>query len=122
MVRLMRTSTRQTKELDFVTAARALGAGPLRVVRRHVLPHAVRPLVVFASGYAMVLILSEAIRTFAGVGLQRPVEPWGIQLQQAQERVTQAPHRLVFPSLFLVAAVLAFVLLGEGLRRRPVER
>ncbi|WP_139263615.1 ABC transporter permease [Geodermatophilus africanus] len=122
MVRLVRTSTQQTRELDFVTAARALGAGPLRVVRRHVLPHAVRPLVVFASGYAGVLISSEAILTYAGVGLQRPVESWGIQLQQAQERVTLAPHLLVFPSLFLVAAVLAFVLLGEGLRRRPVER
>ena len=122
MVRLMRTSTLQTKELDFVTAARALGAGTLRVVRRHVLPHALRPLVVYASGYAGVLISSEAILTYAGVGLQRPVESWGIQLQQAQERVTQAPHLLVFPSLFLVAAVLAFVLLGEGLRRRPVER
>ena len=122
MVRLMRTSTQQTRELDFVTAARALGAGPLRVVRRHVLPHAVRPLVVFASGYAGVLISSEAILTYAGVGLQRPVESWGIQLQQAQERVTQSPHLLVFPSLFLDAAVLAFVLLGEGLRRRPVER
>jgi ABC-type dipeptide/oligopeptide/nickel transport system permease subunit len=91
-------------------------------VRRHVLPHALRPLVVCASGYAGVLVSNEAILTYAGVGLQRPVELWGIQLQQEQERVTQAPHLLVFPSSFLVAAVLAFVLLGEGLRRRPAER
>ena len=121
MVRLVGTDTVQARQLDFVTAARDLGAGPLRLVRRHVLPHAV-PLVVYASGYAGVLISSEAILTYAGVGRQRPVESWGIRLQQAQERVTQAPHLLVFPSLFLVAAVLAFVLLVEGLRRRPTER
>ncbi len=66
MVRLMRTRTLRTKELDFVTAARALGAGPLRVVRR---------LIVYVSGHAGVLISSEAILTFAGVGLhRRPVE------------------------------------------------
>ncbi|RFU20742.1 ABC transporter permease [Geodermatophilus marinus] len=122
MVRVMRAATQRTKELDFVTAARALGVGRLRLVRRHVLPSALRPLAVFASGYAGVLISTEAILTFAGVGLQRPAQSWGIQLQQAQERVLQAPHLLVFPGLFLVAAVLGCVLLGEGLRARSPGR
>ena len=116
MVRLVGTDTVQARQLDFVTAARALGAGPLRLVRRHVLPHAV-PLVVYASGYAGVLISSEAILTYAGAGLQRPVESWGIRLQQAQERVTQAPHLLVFPSLFLLGAVGSLVLLGRAVGR-----
>ncbi|MGY1710245.1 ABC transporter permease [Geodermatophilus sp. SYSU D00758] len=122
MVRVMRAATQQAKELDFVTAARALGVGRLRLVRRHVLPAALRPLAVFASGYAGVLISTEAILTFAGVGLQRPAQSWGIQLQQAQERVLEAPHLLVFPGLFLVAAVLGCVLLGEGLRPRAPGR
>jgi ABC-type dipeptide/oligopeptide/nickel transport system permease subunit len=118
MVRVMRVSTQQVKELDYVTAARALGVGPLRLLRRHIVPNAVRPLVVFASAYAGVLISAEAILTFAGVGLQRPTESWGILLFQAQARLIQAPHLLIFPGIFLVAAVLGFVLLGEGLQRR----
>jgi oligopeptide transport system permease protein len=119
MVRVMRVSTQRVKELDYVTAARALGVGPLR---RHIVPNAVRPLVVFASAYAGVLISAEAILTFAGVGLQRPTQSWGILLFQAQARLIQAPHLLIFPSVFLIAAVLGFVLLGEGLQRRGVRR
>lgn len=119
MVRVMRSSVQQVRERDYVTAARALGAGPWRLATRHVLPNAVRPLVVFASAYAGVVIAAEAILTFSGVGLARPTQSWGILLYQAQDRLGQAPHLLVFPGLFLVAAVLAFVLLGEGLRRRP---
>ena len=122
MVRVMRVSTQQVKELDYVTAARALGVGPLRLLRRHIVPNAVRPLVVFGSAYAGVLISAEAILTFAGVGLQRPTQSWGILLYQAQARLIQAPHLLIFPSVFLVAAVLGFVLLGEGLRRRGTRR
>ena len=118
MVRVMRVSTQRVKELDYVTAARALGVGPLRLLRRHIVPNAVRPLVVFASAYAGVLISAEAILTFAGVGLQRPTQSWGILLFQAQARLIQAPHLLIFPSVFLIAAVLGFVLLGEGLQRR----
>jgi len=117
MVRVMRASVQQTRERDYVSAARALGAGPWHLVTRHVLPNALRPLVVFASAYAGVVIAAEAILTFAGVGLARPTQSWGILLFQAQDRLAQAPHLLVFPGLFLVAAVLGFVLLGEGLRR-----
>ena len=118
MVRIVRASTRQVLTLDYVTAARALGTGPVRLLARHVLPNASRPLVVFASAYAGVLISAEAILTFAGVGLQRPTQSWGILLFQAQARIIQAPHLLIFPSIFLIAAVLGFVLLGEGLQRR----
>ena len=121
MVRVMRASTQQVKELDFVNSARALGIGPIRLLRRHIVPNALRPLVVFASAYAGVLISAEAILTFAGVGLQRPTQSWGILLYQAQDRITQAPHLLVFPGIFLVLAVLGFVLLGEGLQRRSTR-
>lgn len=122
MVRVMRASTQQVTELDYVTAARALGAGRVRLLLRYVVPNAVRPLVVFASAYAGVVIATEAVLTFAGIGLQRPTQSWGIQLYQAQDRLAQAPHLLAFPGLFLVAAVLGFVLLGEGLRRRSAGR
>lgn len=121
MVLVVRSAVRRTKERDHVTAARALGAGPWWLVTRHVLPGAVRPLAVFASAYAGVVVAAEAILTFSGVGLARPTQSWGILLYQAQDRLAEAPHLLVFPALFLVATVLASVLLGEGLRR-PRER
>ena len=82
------------------------------------LPNAARPLVVFASAYAGVVVAAEATLTFAGVGLGRPTESWGIQLQLAQERIGQAPHLLV-PGAFVVLTVASFVLLGEALRSSP---
>jgi oligopeptide transport system permease protein len=122
MVRVLRASVLETRERDFVTAARALGARPVRVLLRHVLPHSVRPLIVSASAYAGLIVAAEATLTFAGVGLGRPTESWGIQLFEAQARVGVAPHLLVFPAVFLVTAVIGFVLLGEALRRSPTDR
>jgi oligopeptide transport system permease protein len=122
MVRVLRASVLETRERDFVTAARALGARPVRVLLRHVLPHSVRPLIVSASAYAGLIVAAEATLTFAGVGLGRPTESWGIQLFEAQARVAVAPHLLVFPAAFLVTAVIGFVLLGEALRRSPADR
>jgi ABC-type dipeptide/oligopeptide/nickel transport system permease subunit len=122
MVRVLRASVLETRQRDFVTAARALGARPGRVLLRHVLPHSVRPLIISASAYAGFLVAAEATLTFAGVGLRRPTESWGIQLFEAQARVAVAPHLLVFPGLFLVGAVVGFVLLGEALRRHPADR
>ena len=118
MVRVLRASVMEIRARDYVVAARALGARPSRVLLRHVLPNAIRPLIVFASAYAGVIVAAEATLTFAGVGLARPTESWGIQLFLAQDRIAQAPHLLVFPGLFVVASVIAFVLLGEALRKR----
>ena len=122
MVRVLRASVLEVRQRDFVTAARALGARPARLLLKHVLPHSVRPLIVSASAYAGFIVAAEATLTFAGVGLARPTESWGIQLFEAQARVAVAPHLLVFPAMFLVTAVVGFVLLGEGLRRSPGER
>lgn len=70
-----------------------------------------------ASPYAGVIIAAEATLTFAGVGLGRPTQSWGIQLFEAPRDLVGAPHLLAFPAVFLVAAVAGFVLLGEALRR-----
>lgn len=118
MVRLVRSSVKTTTSRDHVLAARALGAGSWRVLRRHVLPLSVRPLLAYASGFAGVVIAAEATLTYIGTGLQLPTISWGIMLFRAQDRVTQAPHLIVFPALALTFTVLAFVLLGEALRRR----
>lgn len=116
MARVLRGSVRTTRELDYVQAARALGAGRWRLLVRHVLPNSLRPVLTLASAYAGAVIAIEATLTFAGVGLQRPNVSWGLLLFRAQDRIGEAPHLLVFPAVFLVAAVCAFVLLGEALR------
>jgi ABC-type dipeptide/oligopeptide/nickel transport system permease subunit len=122
MVRLQRASVQAAAAHEYVTAARALGAAPRRVLVRHVLPNAVRPLLSYASAYAGLVIGIEATLTYVGVGLQQPVLSWGQQLLQAQNRLSQAPH-LILPAAVLVVVVSCLVLLGQGLRRAadPLE-
>lgn len=116
MVRQQRAGVIAAAAQEYVTAARALGASPRRVLVRHVLPNAMRPLLAYASAYAGLVIGVEATLTFVGVGLQQPTLSWGLLLFQAQNRLAQAPH-LILPAGFLVLVVSALVLLGQGLRR-----
>ena len=116
MVRLQRASVLEAPAREYVTAARALGATPRRVLVRHVLPNALRPLLAYATAYGGLVMGVEATLTYFGVGLQQPALSWGLLLLQAQNRLAQAPH-LVIPALFLVIVVSSLVLLGRGLRR-----
>ena len=122
LVRLQRASVQAAAANEYVTAARALGAAPRRILVRHVLPNALRPLMSYASAYAGFVIGIEATLTYVGVGLQQPVLSWGQLLLQAQNRLPQAPH-LILPAVFLVVLVSSLVLLGQGLRRAtdPLE-
>lgn len=116
MVRLQRASVQTAAAQEYVTAARALGATPRRVLVRHVLPNALRPLLAYATAYGGLVIGVEATLTFVGVGLQQPTLSWGLLLLSAQNRLAQAPH-LIIPAIFLVLVVGSLVLLGQGLRR-----
>ena len=115
MLRIMRGSVLEQKEEGYVVAARASGAGVARILRRHVLPNAVAPVLVYATLYVGTVITAEAILSYMGVGLQLPAISWGLMLSDAAQDMSRAPHLLI-PGVFLVAAVLAFLLLGEALR------
>ena len=117
LTRVLRSSVRLERDRDHVLAARALGASTARVLARHVLPGSVQPLAVLASTCAGITVAAEATLTFAGVGLQRPTQSWGLQLADADLRLAVAPH-LLLPGVLVVAAVAGFVLLGEALRER----
>ncbi|MGZ0152996.1 ABC transporter permease [Kribbella sp. WER1] len=116
MTRLMRSAALATVDLDFVKAARGLGAGPLRVIARHVLPNSFAPILAVASLGVGGMITAESALTFLGVGLRAPSISWGVQLNQAQDSFRDHPHLLLFPSLFLSVTVLSFVMLGDALR------
>lgn len=114
--RLMRSSVLSVRTSDYVLAARALGARPVRIMVRHVFPNAVAPLLVLSTLLVGGIIAAEASLTFLGVGLQLPAISWGLQLSVSQGYLEQYPHMLFFPALFLSLTVLAFILLGDALR------
>lgn len=115
--RLMRASVLQARNADYVDAARAAGAGSLRIALRHVLPNAVAPLLVLATLSLGGYVGTEATLSYLGLGLQPPVISWGTAISDAQPYLASAPHMLLFPSLVLTVTVLSLVLLGEAVRR-----
>jgi oligopeptide transport system permease protein len=116
MTRLMRSTVLDQARRDYVTAARSLGASDLRIVRRHILPNALAPVIVYATITVGAVMVAEATLTFIGVGLQAPAISWGLQLAAAQHQFLQQPRLLVFPGLFLGVTVLGFIALGDTLR------
>lgn len=116
MARLMRSSVIQVKPNDYVQAARALGASPWRIVRSHVLPNALAPVIVVATINLGAYIAAEATLSYLGIGLRAPAISWGIDISAAIIGLRTTPHMLFFPSLFLSLAVLAFILLGDVVR------
>jgi ABC-type dipeptide/oligopeptide/nickel transport system permease subunit len=116
MTRLMRSAVLTVRDMEYVTAARALGAGDLRLMIRHVLPNALAPVIVYGAIRVGIVIAAEATLSFLGLGLQLPAISWGLMIAGAQPRLLSAPHLLLFPGLFLSVTVLAFVLLGDALR------
>jgi len=116
LARLMRSSVLQVKPNDYVQAARALGASPWRIIRSHVLPNALAPMIVVATINLGVFIATEATLSFLGIGLTPPAISWGVAISDAIVALRTTPHILLFPSLFLSLAVLAFIMLGDAVR------
>ncbi|MGI8516091.1 MAG: ABC transporter permease [Acidimicrobiia bacterium] len=116
MLRLYRASVLAVKEMDYVEAARALGASDFRILFKHILPNAITPVIIYAAISVGVIIAAEAALSFLGVGLQLPAISWGLMISGAQTRILQAPHLLLFPGLLLSLAVFGFILMGDALR------
>jgi oligopeptide transport system permease protein len=116
--RLMRSSVLQVKPNDYVQAARALGAGPGRVIMSHILPNSVASVIVVSTINLGAFIAVEATLSFLGIGLQPPAISWGLAISEASGIgfIRAAPHMLLFPSLFLSLTVLAFIMLGDVIR------
>jgi oligopeptide transport system permease protein len=116
VLRIMRAAVISQKNQDFVTAARALGAGPGRIMLKHILPNSIAPVIVTSTLNLGVFIAAEAGLSFLGVGVQPPAISWGLMIGDARRRFLEAPEPLIFPALFLSITVLAFVMLGDAVR------
>jgi peptide/nickel transport system permease protein len=116
VARLVRGSTLSVREHDYVRAARALGAGPGRIVRSHILPNVVSPIIVATTLSVGNVILTESVLSFLGLGIQPPLPSWGNMLTNAQELIWQAPALAVYPGLLIFVTVIAFNFLGDGLQ------
>jgi peptide/nickel transport system permease protein len=114
--RLARGQVLKVKTLEFVEAARALGASNSRVFFRHVLPSIIQPVLVQASIGMAAAILLEASLSFLGLGIVPPTPSWGAMLNDGRSHLFDAPHMVVFPSAALVLTVLSFNFLGDALR------
>ena len=120
--RLVRGVTLKIRELDFVQAARALGASPPRILLRHVIPGALPALAVQATLGMAGAILAEASLSFLGLGVQPPTPSWGTMLDAGRSHLFDAPHLTIFPGLSIAALVLGFNFVGDGLRDRVDPR
>ena len=115
-IRLTRGLVLSTKEEDYVQGARALGAGDLRVMARHILPNIASAILVQATVAIPTAIIAEAVLSFLGLGVQPPAPSWGTMLNAAQQFLEQAPWMAYWPGLAIFLLALSFNLAGDGLR------
>ena len=115
--RLVRGQTLSVRERDFVVAARALGAGPARIMLRHIWPNVTAPIIVQTSLLVASAIVVEAALSFLGLGTEPPTSSWGSMLKAGYQYMQQAPWLSFAPGTAIFVTVLAFNLLGDGLRR-----
>jgi oligopeptide transport system permease protein len=116
MARIVRGQILQLKQLDFVKAATALGAGRLRILMRHLIPNAMGPIVVTLTLTIPVAIFTEAFLSFLGLGVQAPIASWGTMANDGLSALRYYPWRIFFPAGFISITMLSFNLLGDGLR------
>jgi peptide/nickel transport system permease protein len=114
--RLARAQILQAKEMEYVLAARSLGASNARILIQHLLPNILQPVLVQATIAMAGAILAESTLSFLGLGVLAPMPSWGSMLNDARSHLFDAPHLVIFPALAIMTAVLAFNLLGDALR------
>lgn len=114
--RVMRASVLAEKRLAYVEAAMAMGAGPLLIMRRHILRNVLSPMIVQVAVSLSYAILIESALSYLGVGVQPPTPSWGTILNEGKEFLPISPWISLFPGLFIMLSVLALNLVGDALR------
>jgi peptide/nickel transport system permease protein len=114
--RIMRAQVLSIREKEYIEAARMVGASDSRIIRSHVLPHLVAPMIVFSTLIVAQFVLAEAGLSFLGLGIKSPTASWGNMLADSVEFYTVVPWLMLWPGLAVLLTTLAFNLLGDGLR------
>jgi peptide/nickel transport system permease protein len=114
--RIMRAQVLSIREKEYIEAARMIGASDFRIIRSHVLPHLIAPIIVYSTLIVASYVLAEAGLSFLGLGIKPPTASWGNLLAAAPEYYTTRPLLMLWPGLAVLLTTLAFNLLGDGLR------
>ena len=113
---VVRGQTLSLKRREFVEAAHAMGVGGGGILRRHVVPNLLGPVVVYVTLLIPKVILIESFLSFLSLGVQEPMTSWGVLISEGQQNMQGAAYLLIFPSLFLISTLFALNFLGDGLR------
>jgi oligopeptide transport system permease protein len=116
MARIVRGQVMSLRHRDFVEAARALGAGPGRIVSRHLIPNSLGPIIVYATMQLPTVMLTEAFLSFIGLGVQAPKASWGTLVAEGAEKMVVYPWLLIGPGAVMATTIFALNFLGDGLR------
>jgi oligopeptide transport system permease protein len=116
MARIVRGQTLSIKRQEFVTAAEALGVSTWGILKRHIIPNTLGPVVIYLTLLVPKVILLESFLSFLGLGVQEPMSSWGVLIADGSRSIQGDPYLLAFPALFLTATLFALNFLGDGLR------
>jgi oligopeptide transport system permease protein len=116
MARIVRGQTMALKHREFIEAAHAFGVSGPTIIRRHIIPNLLGPVMVFMTLTVPKVILIEAFLSFLGLGVQEPLTSWGVLIGDGTAAMESAPHMLLFPASFLVVSLFALNFVGDGLR------
>lgn len=116
MARIVRGQTLALKRREFVGAAQALGLTDWQIIRRHIIPNTIGPVIVFVTVVVPKVILLESFLSFLGLGVQAPLTSWGALISEGANNIQSAPWLLIFPSIFFVATLFSLNFVGDGLR------
>lgn len=116
MARIVRGQTLSIKQKEFIEAARAAGANTFSIIRRHVVPNVVGPVIIYVTLTIPTVILAESFLSFLGLGVQEPLTSWGVLISEGANQMETAPWMLIFPALFMAVTLFCFNFVGDGLR------
>ncbi|SIQ52318.1 oligopeptide transport system permease protein [Rhizobium sp. RU20A] len=116
MARIVRGQTLSLKRREFVGAATAMGLSDWAIIRRHIIPNTIGPVVVFVTLLVPQVILLESFLSFLGLGVQEPMTSWGFLISEGASAIQASPWLLLYPSIFFVVTLMALNYLGDGLR------
>jgi oligopeptide transport system permease protein len=116
MARIVRGQTLSVKGKEFIEAARAAGVSNGKIIRRHIIPNLLGPVVVYVTLTVPHVILIESFLSFLGLGVQEPLTSWGVLIEEGAANMESAPWMLIFPATFLAVTLFCFNFIGDGLR------